>query len=253
MSPSITTMQTKNSRRFLTIVTSCLALTVGSSLLANTLLPGSSVSLTNVFGVYGTEVASEYQDLSAGPITGKVGVKVLTDVADNPFAGGLTFVYEIQNTSQDLPYPFPGITYFEVSGWQGFQTFVARSNQDYFFSPSGSPVMPGPASRSADGNTITFSFPPDNPGGGGEPPIFGNEYGRQLIVFTDATIWQGITGYVTTEDFESPSNSLGNPQTMTVSTLTAGSAVPDGGSSSLLLALGALGLFAAHHRRKLSR
>ena len=243
-------MQTQKSRRFLTVAISCLSLAVSSSLFADSLLPGSSAPLTTLFGITGTEVASDYQDLSAGPITGKVGVKVLSDVADNPFAGGLTFVYEIQNTTQDLPYPFPGITYFEVSGWQGYQTVVAQSNMGYFFSPVGSSVVPGAAERSGDGNTIIFNFPPDDPGGGGEPPIFANEYGRQLIVFTDATIWQGITGYVTTLDYESPSNAVGNPQTMTVSTLTTGNAVPDGGASSLLVALGALGVFAAHRRRK---
>lgn len=233
-------------------VTITLATALTSTLRADSLFPGSSATLSYISTPTGVEVASAYNDIGAGPITGKVGVKILSGVIDNPFAGGLTFIYEIQNTSeQSQGGIFPGITYFDISGWTDFDIIVAQSNDSYAFSPTGQPVVPGQAVRSGDGNLVTFTFPPDNPGGGGEPPIFAGEYGYQLIIFSNATNWGAITGTITTEDYLSPSESIGNPQSMSVSTLSAVAAVPDHSTTGLLVVIGTgLVLLIASARRQ---
>lgn len=232
-----------------------LAAALTGQLQADTLFPGNAATLSYVSTPSGVEVASAYNDISAGPITGKVGVKILSGVIDNPFAGGLTFVYEIQNTSLPSQGPYaPGITFFDVSGWAGLDVIVAQSNDSYLFSPTGLPVVPGPAFRSNDGDIVTFTFPPDNPGGGGEPPIFAGEYGYQLIIYSNVTAWQSVIGNIITEDFLSPSESVGNLQYMTVSTLSAVAAVPDHATTALLLVIGAgvLVMFASAQRKQVA-
>ena len=85
----------------------------------------------------------------SGTFTGTLTSEVFTNDPSNPYAGGLTFVYQIANTT-----PFPGqIERLTVNGYGGFLT-----NADYV-SGTGT-VAPAYIDRSSDlpGATVGFSF-----------------------------------------------------------------------------------------------
>jgi len=185
------------------------------------LVPGASVSLVLATNGPSTIVASETDSFAGTKLQGTVKVSVLQNFTDNPWsaAGGLTFVYTIHNsgTSTDA------ITGMGIDGWAGFLTDVA----DYP-SPSFGPAASF-ASRSTvgtnNGNTVTFGWQGTPLGAG---LIVPNSSGYEVLVYTNATSWMDVTAGVRDGDG--------------VSLMTLGPAVPDGGTTALLLGLGLLGV-----------
>ncbi len=187
--------------------------------------------------------AAQVTAFSAASVDGVLYAYVLSGLEENPY-GGLTFVYEMQNTTVGGNL---GISWLDVDGWTGVQTSVARGRNPYYYTLDNGLVRPGPFNRSASGETIEFSFPP----GSEEPPVFAGENAYQLIVFTDATSWQITSARIGIDEFDPISGALiaGTSDVASLSTLSVGSssAVPDQGST-LLLVTGSFVLMAAARR-----
>lgn len=179
---------------------------------------------------------------SAGSVTGYLDTYVFADVAENPFAGGLTFVYELKNiSSADSTH---GVSFFDIAGWAGFDIWGAFGDTVISSTSAVAPVRPGQIERDETGDLIRFTFPP----GSQEPPIFAGEEGMQLILFTNATAYAPIEASVVTNDFFEGAIVRGTREFLSVNTLTgstASTAVADGGAIAVALgaAMVALALF----------
>jgi hypothetical protein len=138
----------------------------------------------------------------------------LAGFADNPWsgAGGLTFVYEVDNSARSID----SITGFSVNGWTKYLTNVADYNTIG--------IEPYSATRSVSG-TITFGFLNPPAGLGLVAPGL---HSYDLVIYSNATSWTTV--------------SVGVRDGSGVTLSTLGPAVPDGGVTALLLGLGFLGL-----------
>lgn len=205
------------------------------------LLPGDGQWGELVGPLGGTVVFSDTQAFTpTGPLVGEVGVTVLSGA--NPYNGGLTFVYEVKNTSTSGT---EGIGNFRVSGWAGFDVVIATGDNPYFSPPGGPLVVPGAFLRSLDGDTIDFTFPPDIIA----PPIFAGENGMQLILFTNATAWTGTTGSIVLDDFTTDRVIISDTnRSIQVGTVTGATSVPDSGNMAILVGFAFLMLFVAAPR-----
>jgi hypothetical protein len=162
-----------------------------------------------------TLVASDMVTFSALTIAGNVQVAVRKNFADNPWsgAGGLTFIYEVTNTTGP-----DSVSGFSVDGWTNFLTNVSD------FSMGAGSIQPYSATRSNTG-TLTFGFL-NPPTGFGLVAMGQNSW--DLIIYTNATSWTTVT--------------VGVRDGSGVTLSTLGPAVPDGGTTALLLGLGLLGM-----------
>jgi hypothetical protein len=222
-----------------------------STLVADPLLPGGAVEAAydGTFSLSGaTYQVAALSSFQSGPITGQVGVSVWNNVATNPFGlGSLTFVYEVATLTSNGT---QGLTGFGIAGWAGVSTNVATGG-DFYFTPSSTPVEEGWTTRSGDGNSIWFDFPP----GSSEPPIFVGENSYQLIVYTNATAWTWGFGTADGWDFDEfgaiVDGTYWADSDSSMKTLVAVSPVPDNGSTALLLGMGfmAMGLSLARSRK----
>jgi len=199
------------------------------------LLPNTTVSLAAVTSYPGsTNVVNEtdafFGGSTPGAIQGTVKAYVLTGFDDNPWAasGGLTFVYQIFNSELSTD----SITGMGISGWAGFSTDVADNAY-----PNGA-VPPSFAERSLNGKTVTFGWQPPGTEGkaGGFGEIAPGEISYQFVIYTDATSYVDVTAGVR--------DGAG------ASLITLGPAVPDGGTTALLLGLGLLGMGLIRRARK---
>jgi hypothetical protein len=112
---------------------------------------------------------------AAGTFTGTLTSEVYANDPTNPYVGGLTFVYQIANTT-----PVPGqIERLTVNGYGGFAT-----NADYVMGTG--TLAPAYIDRSSDvpGATVGFSFAQIPVGSGVIQP---GQNSDLLIVYTNAT------------------------------------------------------------------
>jgi hypothetical protein len=231
---------------FLKTATVGLALAATLSLQAVTIAPlpeDSSVTpdpddFSALFGA-ATLVASNIDAaFSAGSVSGTLSTYVYDNISTQ---GGLTFVYELKNTTVGGTH---GISWLDVGGWAssfltdlGYGTVLLADNGGAIVNP-GETIRFPEVGAGADSGKIRFTFPP----GSEEPPIFSGEQGMQLILFTNATAYASTTGNVITNEFDPNDINLildGTQETLSVSTFTAStgaaSGVPDGGTTALLL------------------
>ena len=206
------------------------AVAFGSSLqvMANStpLLPGTSVTpLVLATNSVAPTVASDTVTFSATTISGSVYAYILSGFADNPWAaaGGLTFVYAVTNSGVAGP-GVDSVTGFSVNGWTSFMTDVAD------FNIGG--AQPYSVTRSTSG-TLTFGFLNPPTGFGLVAPGMSS---WDLIIYSDATSWTTV------------SVGVRDGTGLTLSTL--GPAIPDGGTTALLLGLGLLGMGLIRRARK---
>lgn len=117
---------------------------------ANPLNPGSSISLSAEPGpTGGTTLNSISVPFVAPTFSGTLVSKVISGDASNPFAGGLTFTYELSNNSLS---PDP-IDRFTLSSYLGFSVDASY--------PSGSlvgSILPTSVTRNPSGNQISFNY-----------------------------------------------------------------------------------------------
>ena len=188
------------------------------------LAPGASVALATATTSPGaTLLVSENDGFSGAKIQGYVNVTVLSGFTDNPWAasGGLTFVYQIFSSKSSVD----SITGMGIDGWTGFSTDVA----DY---PYGT-FAPSFATRSNDGDTVTFGWQNPSLGTG---LILPGSSSFEFLIYTDATSYVDVTAGVRDGD--------------ATPLITLGPAVPDGGTTALLLGLGLLGMGLIRRARK---
>jgi hypothetical protein len=169
------------------------------------------------------QVATANVPFAALTITGNVKAWVLQGFADNPWsgAGGLTFVYQVNNSAISSD----SVSGFSVDGWTNFLTNVSD------FNIAGN-VQPYSATRSTSG-TLTFGYLNPPTGFGLVSPGLGS---WDMVIYTNATSWTDV------------SVGVRDGSGVTISTL--GPAVPDGGVTALLLGLGFLGLGLIRRFRK---
>jgi PEP-CTERM motif len=195
-----------------TVVVSLSAIQV-KALTIYTLSPGTSVAaLSSSYPVGGTLLATTTSPFSAGVISGTLITSVLTGDAANPYAGGLTFTYQlgISSSSPD------GSSEMTVSSFSSFLTDVSYNTVD-------SDVNPSNFSRSSgSGDTVRFIFL--------NQPVGAGQTSALLVVQTDAV------------DFQATMAGIIDGLTVNAASL-APIAVPEPASGALiLLGLGAMGL-----------
>ena len=117
---------------------------------AGPLTPGSSISLPSEPGpTGGTTLALNNVPFVAPTFSGTLISKVITNDASNPFAGGLTFTYELSNNSFS---PDP-IDRFTLSSYLGFSVDASY--------PAGAlvgSIIPTSVTRNGSGNQISFNY-----------------------------------------------------------------------------------------------
>jgi hypothetical protein len=212
-------------RRSLTVmVFAAITLTLVSSSSATPLVPGgilypAPLGASNL----GSLIATNVVPFTSPTYTGILTSEVFQGDATNPL-GGLTFVYQIQNTS-----PFPGeINRLTVNSFAGFATNAVYSN-------ASGVLAPGYIDRSiGTGETIGFSFAEIPLGFGSLQPTDTSDL---LIVYTNAssfaaTLASVIDGSVAQVPSFAPTSVIPEPGTM------------------LLATLGGLGLFVLGKRRQ---
>ncbi len=202
-------------------------------------------------GTVGTDIEDTF---SVGGIGGKVHSYVISGVDSGLTSRtGLTFVYEISNTSGSFESPDDvtrGVTSLSVAGWKGVDLDIATRN-DSTYSSGSDFVVPDAYTRSADGDVITFTFPPDI---ASAPPIWGGEVSWQLILFTDLSNAYSNLGIIGSDDFETrksdafPGTYMESPTFNVLSASTA--TVPDTSSTLALVAvaLGTVGFLSRRRR-----
>lgn len=176
-----------------------------------------------------------------GLFEGSLGVTILSDATENTL-GGLTFVYEIKNTST-LP-GYYGVSLFQVAGWSDLLVAMDLGNS-YFFEQTANPtgVYPFDFVRQTDsvgaGGTIQVTYPEDSNG----PPVYPGEQSFQMIIHTNATTWNEVKADIRLEAFNGD-GILGSVSVLTYSPAVGMSApgVPDGGMTLVLLGATFLGL-----------
>lgn len=112
--------------------------------------PGSSISLTAEPGpTGGLIIGSSTVPFVAPTFSGTLISRVITNDASNPFAGGLTFTYELSND----PFSPDPIDRFTLSSYLGFSVDASY--------PSGSlvgSIIPTSVTRNGSGNQISFNY-----------------------------------------------------------------------------------------------
>lgn len=192
------------------------------------LSPGTSVTPVDEGPVSGSILWSGTSPFSTLNSSGTVTSTVLANDTSNPFAGGLTFTYQIEVD----PISVDAITRFTVSSFADFMTDVSYTTSYSFLGPGIAPVS---ADRSALGGGAVVGF--DFQGGSGLPPSSSSEL---LVVQTDAVAYNFTMASVT-----DASTSVASV------TSVAPLVVPEPTSMSLLL-LGLSGLFVRTFRRTTS-
>jgi len=177
--------------------------------------PGSSIALPSEPGPTGGLVLnSSSLSFVAPTFSGTLISKVISGDLSNPFAGGLTFTYELSNNSIS---PDP-IDRFTLSSYLGFSVDASY--------PSGAlvgSIVPTSVTRNGTGNQISFNYT-----GPFEGTLLPGSASVLLVLQTSATGYQNSTAAII------------NSSSVNVATF-APLAVPEPGTAALLL-LGALAL-----------
>jgi len=144
---------------------------------AATLNPGSSISLTSEPGpTGGTTIGSSIVPFVAPTFSGTLVSKVISGDLSNPFAGGLTFTYELSNNSIS---PDP-IDRFTLSSYLGFSVDASY--------PAGGlvgSIVPTSVTRNGSGNQISFNYT-----GAFEGTLVPGSASVLLVLQTSATSFQ---------------------------------------------------------------
>ncbi|HEX5220182.1 MAG TPA: PEP-CTERM sorting domain-containing protein [Verrucomicrobiae bacterium] len=179
------------------------------------LSPGSSISLTAEPGpIGGSVIGSSTVFFVAPTFSGTLVSKVISGDTSNPFAGGLTFTYELSNESFS---PDP-IDRFTLSSYLGFSVDASY--------PSGSlvgSIVPTSVTRNGSGNQISFNYT-----GPFEGTLIPGSASVLLVLQTSATSFQDSFAAII------------NSSSVNVATF-APLAVPEPATGALLI-LGALSL-----------
>ena len=182
---------------------------------AAALSPGSSISLTGeVDPVGGTTIGSISVPFVAPTFSGTLVSKVISGDANNPFAGGLTFTYQLSNNSFS---PDP-IDRFTLSSYLGFSV-----DASYQIGSLVGGVLPTSVVRNPTGNQISFNFT-----GPFEGTLLQGSSSSLLVLQTSATSFQNSFAAII------------NSSSVNVATF-APLAVPEPAAATLLI-LGALSL-----------
>ncbi len=166
------------------------------------------------FAIYGFEGKGGAQTLYQGTL--------LTRIVRSNETGNLTFNYRLLNPNPEL---MGSISHVEVSGYQGLQTRVEFRNE------LNDPEVEGPsiASRSEDGDILTFDF-------NGE--LQTQEESRFFFAMVDTTDWYADAAIMTIY--------LQTGESVSLSVAGANPAIPSPGTFGLL---GIAGLVSARRRR----
>ena len=144
---------------------------------AGPLNPGSSIGLPAEPGpTGGLTIGSTSVPFVAATFSGTLVSKVITNDASNPFAGGLTFTYELSN---NLLSPDP-IDRFTLSSYLGFSVDASY--------PAGSlvsSIIPTSVTRNGSGNQISFNYT-----GPFEGTLLPGSSSVMLVLQTSATSFQ---------------------------------------------------------------
>jgi hypothetical protein len=183
---------------------------------AASLVPGSSIALSSEAEPVGASIVTTASiPFTAPTFSGTLVSTVWANDTSNPFAGGLTFTYRLNNNGSS---PDP-LDRFTLSSYAGFQT-----DASYF----GAGIVPASAVRNPSGNQISFNFT-----GLFEGTLTPGLSSPLLIIQTDSTGWQNSSAAVI------------NSSSANVATF-APLAVPEPASAALLV----LGVLAIVVRRK---
>jgi len=182
---------------------------------AGTLNPGSSISLPAEPGpTGGITIGSTTVPFVAPTFSGTLISKVISGDASNPFAGGLTFTYELSNNSIS---PDP-IDRFTLSSYLGFSVDASY--------PAGGlvgSIVPTSVTRNGSGNQISFNYT-----GPFEGTLVQGSSSVLLVLQTSATSFQNSFAAII------------NSSSVNVATF-APLAVPEPGTAALVI-LGAAAL-----------
>ena len=201
-----------------------LLMTVAFGLLASaaqaaTITAGQTLFASGEAGpVGGSLVASNSAPLVAVTFTGILHSEVWSGDISNPYEGGLTFVYWIDNTNGPTG---NSLSRFTTSNFTGFQTDVS-------YDPTNGRA-PTLVDRGASGDVMGYSFLGDPQLGFGNGKIAPGETSAKLVIQTDATDWKTTLGFVI------------NGSTASASTFAPTAVVPEPSS----LALAAMGIAGA--------
>jgi hypothetical protein len=188
---------------------------VGVCAHAGPLNPGSSIGLPAEPGpLGGTTIGSSSVPFVSATFSGTLVSKVISGDTSNPFAGGLTFTYELSNNS----FSPDAIDRFTLSSYLGFSVDASY--------PSGSlisSIVPTSATRNGSGNQISFNYT-----GPFEGTLLPGSSSVLLVLQTSATSFQNSFAAII------------NSSSVNVPTF-APLAVPEPGTAALLI-LGAVSL-----------
>jgi hypothetical protein len=179
------------------------------------LLPGTSISLSPEFDpIGGTTIGSSSVPFVSATFSGTLVSKVWSGDVSNPFAGGLTFTYQLSNNSFS---PDP-IDRFTLSSYLGFSTDASYQSGSIVSS-----VVPTSVVRNPTGNQISFNFT-----GPFEGTLLPGSSSPILVIQTSATSYQNSLAAII------------NSSSVNVATF-APVAVPEPAAAALLI-LGALSM-----------
>jgi len=186
-----------------------------SSVNATPLNPGSSIALpAEADPIGGVTIASISVPFVAPTFSGTLVSKVWSGDLSNPFAGGLTFTYELSNN----PFSPDPIDRFTLSSYLGFSTDASYQSGALI-----SPVVPTSVVRNPSGNQISFNFT-----GPFEGTLLPGSSSPILVIQTSATSFQNSFAAII------------NSSSVNVATF-APLTVPEPGTAALLI-LGAVSL-----------
>ncbi|HEV2207458.1 MAG TPA: VPLPA-CTERM sorting domain-containing protein [Verrucomicrobiae bacterium] len=181
---------------------------------------GVDPALGSAYPMGGTTLASLNTPFNSGSLLGTLTSQVISGDTSNPYAGGLTFTYQL-SISPSSP---DGATELSASSFAGYLTDVSYNNA------VGSQVAPSFFSRSSSGDVVhsVWLYQPVGPG----------QDSTMIVVQTDATAYQAsMVGLI-------------DGLTVNVSSF-APVPVPEPAIAGLLLA--GLGVFSVVRRRQCSR
>lgn len=153
---------------------------------AATINPGQTLFAVGEAGpVDGTKVDFLDEPLTAKTFTGILHSEVWENDISNPFEGGLTFVYWIDNTNAEGG---NSLSRFTTSNFAGFSTDVS-------FDPTNGRA-PTLVDRGGSGDVMGYSFLGDPELGFGEGKIAPGETSAKLVIQTNAQAWVRTLGFV---------------------------------------------------------